>query len=113
MDGWAPCYLNEIHSDERQAIKGAGGVGIMAVGSVLKKKKPFDPEGSGYDYEAAQKAGLKPGPDGHWPSREPKTGLVLKGRKHPTYGKALRSDVGMGYAHIKRKNGRYYSVRSK
>ena len=50
----------------------------------------FDPEGSDYDYESAMKAGLKPQPvEGdtvpHWPSRDPKTGLLLKGRKHHTW----------------------------
>jgi hypothetical protein len=75
------------------------------------RKKRFDPEGSGYDYESAKKAGLSPGEDGHWPSREPKTGLILKGRKHPTYGKALAADAGLGYKHVK-KNGRWYSLKA-
>ena len=75
------------------------------------KRKPFDPEGSGYDYETAKKGGLKPGSDGHWPSRDPKTGQVLKGRKHETYHKAVKSDKEKGYEHHKGKNGRYYSIK--
>lgn len=82
---------------------------MAKVGNVLRKK--FDPEGSGYDYESAKKAGLKPGRDGHWPSREPRSGLVLKGRKHPTYKKALHADERLGYEH-KKKNGRYYSIKT-
>lgn len=38
----------------------------------------FDPEGPGYDYASARGADIKPDPSGHWPSRDPRSGLILK-----------------------------------
>ena len=53
----------------------------------LKQKvyKPFDPEGMGYDYTTAELHGIKPDITGHYPSRVPSTGLLLKGKTHPTW----------------------------
>ena len=51
----------------------------------------FDPEGSGYDYRAAEECGLGPDDKGHWPSRCPQSGQLLKGRKHETW-KLLQED---------------------
>lgn len=68
----------------------------------------FDPEGLGYDFESAQIAGLKPDESGHWPSRDPKTGLILKGMNHPTIDKTLAEEEKLGYKIYKR-DGRYYS----
>ncbi len=70
---------------------------------------PFDPEGSGYDYEGAKRAGLKPNASGHFPSRVPKTGLILKGRKHSTFGKTARAEKRLGLILRKGKGGRYFS----
>jgi hypothetical protein len=71
----------------------------------------FDPEGSGYDYESARKAGIRPDKTGHWPSREPRTGLILKGRKHPTFYKTVAADKKLGYMMQKKIDGRYYSIK--
>lgn len=68
----------------------------------------FDAEGSGYDYESAQAAGLRPGPDGHWPSRDPRTGLLLKGKTHETWGELEKGEEKANHE-IYRKDGRYYS----
>ena len=38
----------------------------------------------GYNYEEAKKRGIKRDATGHMQSRVPETGLILKGRKHPT-----------------------------
>ena len=73
-----------------------------------KKFRTFDPEGSGYDYISARKAGLKRGKNGHWPSRDPKSGLLLKGRKHHTWHMTKSGEARAGYKIYKR-NGRYYS----
>ena len=70
--------------------------------------KLFDPEGEGYDYETAKKAGLKPDKTGHWPSRVPKTGMLLKGRKHKTWKLTEQGEAAAGYEIFKH-NGRYYS----
>ncbi len=71
--------------------------------------KKFDPDGKGYDYETAKKSGIKPDETGHWPSRDPKSGKLLKGRKHPTWNLTEKGERQAGYNIIK-KNGRYYSV---
>lgn len=70
---------------------------------------PFDPEGKGYDYETAEKYGIKPDETGHWQSREPKTGLLLKGRGHETWHKTVEGEKEAGYK-IFKKGGRYYSM---
>ena len=74
----------------------------------------FDPEGEGYDYETARIANLKPIPVPHdtvphWPSRDPVTGLLLKGRRHPTFDQAVEEDRRAGYG-LEMRDGRYYSV---
>jgi hypothetical protein len=70
---------------------------------------PFDPEGSGYDYETARQAGLSPDATGHWPSRDPRTGLLLKGRKHETWDLLEEGEREAGYVVQQDKDGRYYS----
>jgi len=71
-------------------------------------KKKFDQDGTGYDYEGAKKAGIKPDKTGHWASRDPKSGLILKGRKHPTFHKTVDGEKKAGYE-MYEKGGRYYS----
>lgn len=75
-----------------------------------KKGTKFDPEGSGYDYKTAREAGLKPGKNKHWPSRDPRTGLILKGRNHPTFWKTIKGEKEAGYFIFRGPNGRYYSL---
>ncbi len=89
-------------------------------------KSKFDPEGEGYDYDSAKAGGL--GPDGtgenegHWGSvtrasedDRKKFGLpedsyvMLKGRKHKTWGKAEESENERGSKVVKH-GERYYSV---
>ena len=79
----------------------------------LKKKMKFDPEGSGYDYDTAEKAGMKPDSTGHWSSREPKSGRILKGRKHKTWNKTVKGEQKAGYEIYKGKDGYYYSRKKK
>lgn len=62
----------------------------------------------GYNYEGAKKAGLEPDESGHWPSRNPETGEILKGRKHPTIKKTKKAEKDLGYK-IKRRKGNLYS----
>ena len=77
----------------------------------LKKKKKFDPEGSGYDYQTALKNNMEP-KNAHWSSREAKTGVLLKGKKHTTWNKLVKGEEVAGYE-IYKKNGRYYSRKKK
>jgi hypothetical protein len=76
-------------------------------------KRPFKVMGTGYDFKSAKRAGLKPDKTGHWPSRDPKTGLLLKGRGHPTWHKTVEGEKKVGYEIYKAKNGRYYSRKKK
>ena len=82
------------------------------MGALFKKK--FDPGGADYDYAGAKAAGLSPtiDPDDglpHWPSRDPKTGLMLKGLTHPTFVKAIEADSDLGYR-LKKRGSRYYTL---
>tara|TARA_R100000084_G_C4513284_1_gene83442 strand:- start:69 stop:326 length:258 start_codon:yes stop_codon:yes gene_type:complete len=73
------------------------------------KKKKFNAEGSGFDYESARKYGMKPDAYGKWESRVPETGLLLKGAKHHSWKKTLEGEKKMGCKVVK-KGGRYYSI---
>ena len=75
-----------------------------------QKKKPFDAEGVGYDYGSAGRYGLTADKTGHYPSRVPQTGLLLKGRRHKTWHLTEKAEKKLGYKIIKR-NGRYYSLK--
>jgi hypothetical protein len=70
----------------------------------------FDPEGDGYDYETARLRGMRPDADGHWSSRDPETGMLLKGRAHPTFNKGVEADRGLGYE-LETRDGRYYTTK--
>ena len=72
-------------------------------------KKPFDPEGAGYDYATAKKYGITADESGHWPSRVPQTGQILKGRGHKTFNKTAEGEKQAGYEIVKGVDGKYYS----
>lgn len=66
-----------------------------------------------YDYKTAEEVGnmYDPGTQ-HWASRDPRTGMILKNPKHPTFGMAIRGDQSSGYApFIDSSTGRYYTLR--
>lgn len=84
---------------------------------------PFDPEGSGYDYNTANQYGMSRDATGHLGSRveldpvtsqilglPPGSGIMLKGAGHETWGKALTGEAQAGYNVIKGRDGRYYSI---
>jgi hypothetical protein len=77
---------------------------------IMRMKAPFDPDGSGYDYRGAQAAGMGPSPDGHWSSRDPRTGLLLKGAAHPTWDKTLAEEERLGNTVKRGPDGRWYSL---
>lgn len=66
----------------------------------------------GYNYEAAQAAGLEPDETGHMGSLDPNTGMVLKGRKHPSMIKTRKIEKILGNKLVK-KDGQLYSVPKK
>lgn len=69
----------------------------------------FDPESADYDMKAAIAAGLRADETGHWPSRDPQTGLLLKGRGHPTWSKTEAGEEAAGMEIYRGEDGRYYS----
>lgn len=86
----------------------------MMSGLFSSDKKPFDPEDADYDYDSAKAAGLKPVPVDddtvpHWPSRVPDTGMLLKGKAHPTFGKGVETDAALGYK-LQKRGARYYTI---
>lgn len=77
--------------------------------SMVPKPQKFDPEGSGYNYAAAEAAGIGPDSTGHWPSRVPETGLILKGRGHETYHKTVAGEEAVGNVITRGEDNFYYS----
>jgi len=69
----------------------------------------FDPSGTGYDYQTAKRAGLGPDATGHYPSRDPRTGQILKGAAHPTFGLTKQAELAAGYEMTKGPDGKWYS----
>ena len=48
----------------------------------------------------------------HSSSRDPRTGMMLKGRNHETMNKAIAADERLGYVMKKGEDGRYYSTKA-
>lgn len=72
--------------------------------------RAFDPEGEGYDYETANRTGgMFSSPDGHYFSRDPESGMILKGRGHETFDKTIAGETSAGNVITKGEDGRYYS----
>jgi hypothetical protein len=79
----------------------------------VKPVQPFDPESDGYDYISAVDSGGKPDEQTkHWQSLDPRTGMVLKGRNHPTWDLMVQEEAKLGNSIIKGGDGRYYSVKA-
>jgi hypothetical protein len=85
-------------------------------------QKIFDPEGLGYDYKAAKNAGMERDSTGHMGSVAPvskedrekfslpdNSYIILKGKKHETFDKAVKAEEDRGSKVIKL-GSRYYSV---
>lgn len=65
-----------------------------------------------YDYRTAEEVGDMYDPKSkHWSSRDPRTGMILKNPKHPTFGMAIREDKADGYSlYIDSSTGRYFTL---
>lgn len=72
----------------------------------------FDPEGPGYDYNLAVDSGAEPDSTGHWPSINPRSGRVLKGRSHETWDKTEEGEIALGNTITKEADGYYYSKKA-
>ena len=101
--GWGDTSAYELY----KTLEGKGKKSRLHFFKV-KKTKEFDPEGSDYDYQAAIASGGRANVEGHWGSLDPRTGMVLKGRKHPTWGLMIEEERKLGNEVIKIGN-RYYS----
>ena len=64
--------------------------------------------GSDYDYYNAAPENKPDNNDGHWTSRNPYTGQILKHKEHPTYYKTVQGEKEAGYE-IKQIGDREYS----
>jgi hypothetical protein len=69
----------------------------------------FDANSKDYDDATAAAAGLKRDDAGHMGSLDPRTGMVLKGRDHPTWDKMYWAEKELGNTIVKAADGRYYS----
>lgn len=77
-----------------------------------REAKKFDPEGKGYDYESAQAGGISRDKTHHWPSRDPSTGKILKGRKHKTFRLTRKGEIKAGFKIHKGEDDHYYSTKN-
>lgn len=88
-------------------------------------KEPFDPEGTDYDYESAEAAGMLRDATGHMgsvarasPEDIEKYGLrkdsylMLKGKNHDTWDLAVEAEKNRNST-IQKHDNRYYSVPNK
>jgi hypothetical protein len=84
---------------------------ISKAKSNTEKLKKIDRK-YGYNYEAAIKSGLTPDSSGHWGSIDPSTGMILKGKKHPSIMKTKKIERVLGNKIVK-KDGERYSIPKK
>jgi len=76
------------------------------------RNEKFSATSDKYDYGTAKQLNYKKGEDGHMPTRDYKTGKILKGTKHKTFSKAINQDFKMGYQLMKAGN-RYYTEKNR
>lgn len=95
---------------------------------MMDPKNKFDPEGIGYDYASALMYGMGPTGDGteenkgHWGSVAPaplsymreynlpeNSYMILKGKSHETFSKAVEAERKRGYR-VEKRGDRYFSI---
>lgn len=83
----------------------------LAGGGPLKSE--YDNPEQYYDYNTAEEVGgMYDEKSKHWASRDPRTGMILKNPKHPTFAQAIREDQSSGYApFIDVSTSRYFTLR--
>lgn len=100
--------LNNVASTKSSLEK--DGRKLAAYGGPLRNE--YDNPDQYYDYKTAEEVGnmYDPGTQ-HWASRDPRTGMILKNPKHPTFGMAIREDMASGYSpYIDSSTGRYFTL---
>lgn len=100
--------LNNVASTKSGIEK--DGKKLAAYGGPLKDE--YDNPDQYYDYITAEEAGDMYDPKiKHWSSRDPRTGMILKNPKHPTFNMAIREDQSSGYTpFIDMFTDRYYTL---
>lgn len=104
-------YTYRFVGDHADSVKWRKEYNKKAFGGPLRDE--YDNPEQYYDYKTAEEVGnmYDPGTQ-HWASRDPRTGMILKNPKHPTFGMAIREDQSSGYApFIDSSTGRYYTLR--
>lgn len=72
---------------------------------------PTDPPPTGdYNMKRALELGYGPDQNGHWPSRDYRTGEILKSPSHPTFHLGLDADRAEGYRPMVGVDGRVYTI---
>jgi len=89
----------------------------MARQKILDAVPPFNPQGYGYDQATADQAqadvgGMYDPETGHWGSRDPRSGMMLKGIGHDTWPEAEARERSLGNEITQGEDGRYYSFPS-
>lgn len=90
--------LGTILSNDDQGYKTRPGVGVLMNDYFGKDK---------YDYSMSPEI---PEDGGHWPSRDPYTGLLLKSKYHPTINKEYEESKRLGLKLYEDRNGRQYTL---
>lgn len=107
VKGWSPPSDDEIiENSNKTNLSSDEEVKFQSWRLSLPKNLQEDNEN--YDLRGAWKAGLEPDEEGHLQSRDPKSGLILKSPKHPTFHLTVKGEEEAGYE-IYQSNGRYYS----
>ena len=96
--------------------------GSRSAGETLLNVPAFDPEGFDYDLESARAFGMRRDASGHMGSVVPASStaikqhglpqgsyLMLKGRQHETWDKAIAAEEARG-SRVKKFGDRYYSI---
>ena len=114
--------FNEYYEKQRDAFDPAGAGYDHATAQVLARRNPLTiPKPKTYQGDEVFNEGAFEAwiwhPElndyrKHASSRDPRTGMILKGRNHPTYGLALADDRKLGYEHVEGPGGRYFSLPS-
>ena len=89
----------------------------LARQEILDAVPPFSPYSIFYDQATADEAqaevgGMYDPETGHWDSRDPRSGMMLKGKGHDTWPEAVEAERELGNEIIQGEDGRYYSFPS-
>lgn len=92
-------YTYRFVGDHADSVKWRKEYNKKAFGGPLRDG--YDNPEQYYDYNTAEEAGdMYDEKSKHWASRDPRTGMILKNPKHPTFNLAINEDEAEGYRHF-------------